>query len=150
MSASLRSVDRVAEDRIVGEGTRSFAIARDGRVVRQIKPTDLSLFQLGILFNVIHHEAPNYSLLKYQSFWFVSTVLYIVESLWGNQLDKKEADHPTPNEYLPLQQLGTWRSMPIIAPNPELVERVISKFFIKQMEEFSLVIFFTNFDLFFY
>ena len=135
--SSSGSLDRVAEDRILGEGKISFA--GNGRIVYQTMPTDLSLFELGILINVIHKEKPNYSLLKYQCYWFVYTVISVVEMLWIDELDKKKPGFLSPKEYLPLDHLGTWRRMPIIDLEVDLVHRVISKYHAKRKEEFSLV-----------
>ena len=91
MSASFRSDDRVAER----EGTRSFAIARNRRFVYQIMPTDLSLFELGILFNIIHHKAPNYSLFNYQNFWLVSVYCRIP---MGQSTEQTRAGPPNPQQ----------------------------------------------------
>jgi len=136
-NSSSGSFDRVAEDHILGEGTGSFA--KDCRIVYQTMPMDLSLFELGILINDIHDERPNYSLLKYQCYWFIYTVISLVEMLWIDKLNEKKANHLSPKEYLPQQQLGTWRNLPIIALDLQLVQRVVSKYQAKREEEFSLV-----------
>jgi hypothetical protein len=88
-----------------------FKKARDEyeHVFRQIMPNDeLSLFELGILVDVIDNHKPD-SLLQNQCYWFTSTIFNTVETLYGNQL----VDHPAPNDYLP-DLGGQWNKMLII------------------------------------
>ena len=125
----------VAEDLIKGEGSTGPALS----VCQVVPEKDLSLFELGILANVIHEEDPKYCLLSRQCYWFVGTMLLVVESMWGNKLCKEEAGCPSPREYLPNQQ-GKWRNLSVNAePTEADIERVKSRFMERREEEFSLV-----------
>jgi hypothetical protein len=86
--SSITSLDCIAEDRILGRGkfvTDDYQIGglreggkpiqEIGLVIRQLQPIDLSLYELGILVDVIHKEAPEYSLLRNQCYWFTNTSL---------------------------------------------------------------------------
>lgn len=44
-----------------------------GQVVREIVPQELSLFELGILADVVHSDCPSYNLLKNQCYWYLLT-----------------------------------------------------------------------------
>jgi len=148
MRSSTTSLDGVAEDRILGRGMLSNkAILRDlGQVVRQIRPIKLSLFELGILVDVVHNEDPEYSLLKSQCYWFLHIIFEVVVSLYGDSLNTVPHSM-TPVVYLP-NMAGRWRNLLIIAPKDEFINEVASKFFHRKEEEFSRVKF--HCFLFFY
>jgi hypothetical protein len=133
-SRSLGS-DRVAEDLIKGQG----GALGGGLSVSQLKPKKtLSLFELGILANVIHEEDPNYFLLSRQCYWFIATMFFVVDLVWGNTLNEEEAGHPSPNDYLP-KQFGKWNNMPINQNNNAVIQRVIARFWERRKVEFSSV-----------
>ena len=71
MHSSSMSFDSVAEDRILGRGMfvkdSNVGIHREiGLIVGQVVPVGLSLFELGIIVDVIHNEEPDYSIFKNQ------------------------------------------------------------------------------------
>ena len=94
----------LAEDRISGSGR--FAGGREiGKVVCQIAPVGLSLFELGILADVIHHDVPSYKLLQNQCYWFMLMVFEIVLRVYEILWILKAAQPPT-NICLILVQSG--------------------------------------------
>ena len=137
---SSASLNCVAEDHILGRGMR---VGEIGRVARQIKPTNLSLFELGILADVIHDEAPVYSLLQNQCYWFAGTLCDAVVLLYGDELCSPLTDGAQlgPSCYLP-KLAGRWKNMLIIEPKSDVLARVLVKFVQRQEEEFSKVSFF--------
>jgi hypothetical protein len=130
----------MAEDVIKGEAAHT--INGRGLSVSQIKPKGLSLFELGILANVIHEEDPSYSVFSHQCYWFMGTMFAVVELLWGNELSEEEPGRPTPNQYLP-KQLGKWKNMSV-NPNPDDSDmlKMAEKFKQRRDVEFSLVNFY--------
>ena len=81
LHSSSKSLTSVAEDRILGRGQfvtdgqaiegildAGEPIREIGRVVRQIKPQDLYFYELGLLVDVVHNEAPDYDLLERQCY----------------------------------------------------------------------------------
>jgi hypothetical protein len=125
-----------AEDRI--SGSAKFTIGQAfGLVVRQIEPIGLSLFELGILVDVIHDEAPYYKLLKNQCYWFSLVILEVVLMSYANSLDTQAGR--SPDEYLP-QQSGKWSNLLIAFPDKGLLERVKATFLDRRHREFSKVL----------
>ena len=141
MHSSSTSLDCRAEDRILGRGmfVRNSKIFRDiGHVVRQISPIeDLSLFELGILVDVIHNEAPVYSLLNNQCYWFVNAICDLVVIMYGDK--DRLSGIKGPSDYLP-NLAGRWKSMRIVAPHKESLKRMVIKFTERQDREFSEVL----------
>ena len=114
------------------------AILREiGQVVRQIQPINLSLFELGILADVVHNEDPDYSLLKSQCYWFLHLIFEVVILLYGDNLNTAP-DSVTPVDYLP-NLAGRWKNQLIIAPKDEILRKVATKFLERREEEFSRV-----------
>jgi len=140
IQSSTTSLDGVAEDRILGRGMLSNkAILRDvGQVVRQSLPIMLSLFELGILVDVVHNEDPDYSLLKSQCYWFLYLIFEVIILLYGDNLNTAASNRVTPVEYLP-NLAGRWKNQLIIAPKDEILRKVATKFLERREEEFSRV-----------
>jgi hypothetical protein len=127
----------VAEDRILGSG--SFAGDRAvGQIVRQITPVKLSLFELGILVDVIHNDAPSYNLFQNQCYWFMLMIFEVVLRVYDNTLDSQGGI--SPDEYLP-KLGGKWGGMLIVAPVEDVLERIERKFKERRDKEFSKVFF---------
>ena len=82
----------MAEDRILGRGMFGNENPNTGWeigcVIHQIKLINLSLFELGILADVIYNEALSYSLLQNQCYWFVNTICNIVHLLYGGDFQQ--------------------------------------------------------------
>jgi hypothetical protein len=132
-------LDGVAGDRILGRGMLSNkVILREiGQVVRQIRPIKLSLFELGILVDVVHNEDPDYSLLKSQGYWFLYLIFEVVILLYGDN-PNTAPDSMTPIDDLP-NLAGRWKNQLIIAPKDEMLRKVATKFLERREEEFSRV-----------
>jgi hypothetical protein len=134
----------VAEDLFLGSAR--FTEQREvGLVCREIAPVNLSLFELGILADVIHNEAPTYDLLKNQCYWFLLTVFEVVLRVYVNSLDSQEG--VPPDQYLP-KLSGTFAGCLIIAPIEDDLKRVENTFRERRKEEFDVVyilIIFNNF-----
>lgn len=134
LNSSSSSLSGIAADRILGRAMKDLEI---GQVILQIEPIDLSLFELGILVDVVHNEAPAYSVLQNQCYWFMSTIAEVVLSKYGNSLGE-EAQAPV--NYLP-KTAGTWRSLQVAAPKDDLLEKVGQRFSVRKEEEFKVVSF---------
>ena len=121
MHSSSTSFDSVAVDRILGRGMfLNDSILREiGKVVCQIQPVGLSLFELGILTNVIHNEEPHYSLLKSQCYWFMNTIFNVVRILYRDNLNETP-NMITPDDYLP-DSAGRFMDMLIVNPKDDLL-----------------------------
>lgn len=134
----------LAEDRISGSGR--FSGGRGiGQIVRQVLPVDLSLFELGILVDVIHNDAPEYNLLKTQCYWLTLMIFEVLLRTYSNTLDSQNG--VAPDQYLP-KLSGKWAGLLIVAPREEDLCRVEKKFREQRLAEFSKVnIYFTNFNL---
>jgi hypothetical protein len=134
----------LAEDRISGSG-RFAGNSSIGLIVRQILPVNLSLFELGILVDVIHNDAPSYSLLDAQCYWLTLMVFESVLRIYGNTLDTHRG--VAPDQYLP-KLSGKWAGFLIVAPKEDDLERVEKSFRAQRGAEFSRVSnCFTNFNL---
>ena len=151
LRSSATSLTSVAEDRILGRGkfvtdSQAFEgilvagepIREIGRVVRQIKPKDLSFYELGLIVDTVHEEAPDYHLLNNQCYWFVTTIIIIIVLLYGDTLNPVEPTRKSPNDYLP-NLAGRWKNMLIVAPEDEIIRRIVIKFMERREEAFSEV-----------
>ena len=148
LRSSTTSFDSVAEDRILGRGMfLNDGVSREiGLVVSQVLPIGLSLFELGILVDVIHNEDPHYSLLKSQCYWFLNTILEVVGILFQDNLQDAPNDLG-PTDYLP-NLAGHFMNLLIIEPNGDSLHEIAKKFIDRRDKEFSKVCVFTFFDSF--
>jgi hypothetical protein len=135
-SSTSLSSDGLAEDRISGSGRFSGNCGGMGQIIRQIAPIELSLFELGILVDVIHNEAPCYNLIHRQCFWFMLMIFEVVLRAYDNTLDTQSG--VAPDVYLP-KLSGKWAGFLIVAPEKEVLDRVEKKFREQRKEEFSKV-----------
>ena len=126
INSSATSFDRVAEDRILGRRL-------------EVKPLKLSLYELGILVDVVHNEAPNYCLLQNQCYWFMGMIFNVISLLYSQEL-RKDPETMTPAHYLP-NLCGRWKNLLIVAPKDEALRRVAIKFSERREELFSKVYF---------
>jgi hypothetical protein len=101
-------------------------------------PIDQSLFKLGILIDVIHNEAPTYSLLQCQCYWFVATIRYVVFLLYGDALESKKSGQRAPSAYLP-SLAGKWKNMQVPDPKDDVLRRIVVRYAERYEEEFSMV-----------
>jgi hypothetical protein len=140
-STSLANV-LVAEDRILGGGVfvkdspkGKIVGGEIGQVIDEILPINLSLFELGILVDVIHNEAPNYSLLT-QCYWFRTIIFNIILLLYRNGLE--DAAGLGPEDYL--ARLGNrWNGNLVSVVTEEELNRVEESFKDRKRVEFLKV-----------
>ena len=139
------SLTSVAEDRILGRGNfvtdgQGVALREIGQIVRQIWPNELHFYELGLLVDVVHKEAPEYHVLKQQCYWFITTICIVIVLLYGDKLDPEKPTAKSPKDYLP-NLSGWWKNMLIVAPEDELIRRIATKFMERRNEAFSEVSF---------
>jgi hypothetical protein len=143
INSSASSFDRDAEDRVLGRDM----LKQIGQVVTQIKPHHkLSLFEIGILADVIHRDKLNYSLLQYQCYWLVETMCQIIVLIYGNDLKSKSAtknalDPLPPSQYLPNLSCR-WNSLLISTPKDDALKRIGDEYVKRRDEEFLKVDFY--------
>ena len=90
--SSTMSLNIAADNHILGRGM--FETQEIGKCINKVRPLDLSLFKLGILVNVIHQEAPTYSVLNNQCYWFVGIIIEIIVLLYGDGLKAVSSEFP--------------------------------------------------------
>ena len=105
-------------------------------VVCQIVPVNLSLFELGILVDTIHNDAPDYKLFKNQCYWFMLMIFKLVLRLYNNALDSQSGK--APDDYLP-KLSRKWAGLLIVTPVKEILDKIEKIFRERQDEEFSKV-----------
>jgi hypothetical protein len=142
MHSSSMSFDSVAEDRILGRGMfvkdSNVGIHREiGLIVGQVVPVGLSLFELGIIVDVIHNEEPDYSIFKNQCYWFLNTIFKVVGILHQDNLDETP-NNLIPSDYLP-NLAGRCMNVLIIDPKDDLLHKIANRFLERRNKEFSKV-----------
>jgi hypothetical protein len=148
LHSSAGSLMSVAEDRILGRGLfvtdgqggqkGGVPLREIGQIVRQIWPNGLSFYELGLLVDVVHKEAPDYHVLKEQCYWFVTTICIIIVLLYGDKLNPEKPTAKPPKDYLP-NMAGRWKNVLVVAPEDELIRRITIKFMERRHEAFSEV-----------
>jgi hypothetical protein len=140
--SSITSFESVAEDRILGRGM----FVKDGKggihcemgLVRQIRPVGLSLFKLGIIIDVIHNEEPDHSLFENQGYWFLNTILVVVEFLFNDNLNETPHSNVAPDDYLP-NLSGRCMKTLIINLKDDLLHKIVNRYLERRNKEFSKV-----------
>ena len=114
---------RQADDRFLGSKNLEH-YAKACHNVRQIRPLDLSLFDLVVLADTVHKHDPIYSVFKSQCFWFASSICDVVIKEYtcttvNSQRDNLLTPPPgrddiclPPNDYLP-NLAGTWMGIAV-------------------------------------
>jgi len=117
--------------------------------LRQIIPDSLSFFDLVILAETVHREAPLYSIMKKQSFWYSQAIcdvvlkVYNCDHIGGEQsVSRDDMDVPS-NTYLPGLE-GRWRGFMISKVEEAVSSVLVSKFRISRQEQLDQVSFFFN------
>lgn len=146
-SKSVSSTHRMAEDLIFNEAhylsKAEVDASQVGLVVSELEPKCLSLFELGILADVVHNFQPEYHLLRGQCYWFIYSILTVVEELHGNHLQ----DVPNgPRHYLP-DLSGRWNGLLISRAGEKDLQEIASRYIKRREEEFAKVNF-TKFEVF--
>lgn len=121
-----------------------------GRIIRQLQPDALSLFDLIILANTVHDHDPLYSLLKRQCYWFANVIYLVVSSTYNCRHDviqagDDEQDHiriPL-NTYLP-DKAGRWMGVLVSKVSETVIPVMKEKFEACRAKELTKVFFFKD------
>lgn len=106
------------------------------RIMRQLKPENLSFFELIILANTVHDYAPLYSLFRRQCFWFSNTIYDVIEKSYKCEIAQDEAYESgeldsdiriPPDVYLP-SLAGRWKGILVTKVSEKVVLDVREKF----------------------
>jgi hypothetical protein len=128
-----------AEDRIMGEGMviNNSSFPRLGKPVCETQTYNLCLFELGILADVVHCEAPNYKILANQCYWFANTIYNVVRTLFQAGVEQSNTERVN---FLP-PLAGHWKNFMIVGTDLKMIEGVIEKILQRREAEFSKVSF---------
>jgi len=120
-----------ADDRFIG--AQNFELyAQSNHNMRQLRPSQLSLFDLAVLANCVHNSDPNYSKFNHQCFWFSSIICDVVAKEYDCSTVSSDAnstdDISVPrNNYLPDFE-GRWMTFLISNVEKRELEDMASKF----------------------
>ena len=97
LSDSLDNGEKMdAFNQIFGDATILLPWYSTGRSSCQIKPHNLTLFQLLLLANVVHEISPQYSNVEKNCYWYANVIVNAVISIFGvHDNDPKADDNPT-------------------------------------------------------
>jgi hypothetical protein len=128
ISESMEKNDRPeALDRFFGEAfVGRYA---DWKCVRQIKPQGLKFFDFVVLAHVVHMEAPTYTALKDNCYWYVTTVIDAVVAHCGVRpsTSREDARRETRYSFDP-DLTGRWNGLKITASDPSQISVIVSKY----------------------
>jgi hypothetical protein len=119
-----------AEDRLRGD---SFVKRyQKWTCVRQIRPRNLKLFDLILLAHATHMEAPFYTPLKDNCYWYVATIFDAIVAMF----DTDNLDSLTDPEDIGLKGRyvfepkgsGRWKGLKVTISNPDQVTSIISRY----------------------
>jgi hypothetical protein len=130
LSESLNKGDHLKPlDRFLGEFYVSQERYASARCVRQLKPRGLKLFQLIILAHVVSMEGSDYTRLKNNCYWYVTTVFDAIVAYFGVDPSRTPEDVQREIRYpVALDAHGRWHGVKLTASDPKEVSVVISKF----------------------
>jgi hypothetical protein len=152
VSDSLYKADKTdAYDRILGEDYIQKPRYGCGQNARQIKPFDLSFYELVVLAQVVHELAPHYSTFDKNCFWFGNMILDAIIEISGT--DNPQSTSPASedddriNKFRPIDPFysdisGRWMGWKITHTKKEDLQQVIHDFKIKWDAEINEVNFF--------
>jgi hypothetical protein len=135
-----------ADDRFIGFRNSDLYL-KASRNLRQISPEGFSLFDLAVLADVVHEQAPLYTLLHEQCFWFSMLICDIIESEYSCKTVSSAEHGSFPNNYLPNLE-GKWNGITINSSEPaDVIRTAASKFQIQLKEETEEVSFTFNLNM---
>ena len=116
-----------ALDRILGE---AFVARFDNwKCVRQFKPRGLKFFDFIFLAHTVHLEAPTYTALKDNCYWYVTTVLDAIEAHCGVVPPTSHEDTRRQTRYSFDPELtGRWNGLKITTSDASQISVIISKY----------------------
>jgi hypothetical protein len=107
-----------------------------GQIIQQLKPHNLTFFQLITLAETVHNHDSLYTLFRQQCYWYANTIYCVIEqSHTFSERVLHEPENPKyqssdlcipPNIYLP--SAGRWRGLLVTAVSQDIVEVVRKKF----------------------
>jgi hypothetical protein len=139
----------LAVDRILGQSYVSSRNYGSSRNLRNLKPRDLTFFELLFLAHIVHEREPQYSRLQKNCYWYANTIFETVAHLFG--IDSSISDYDTDLEvqYSPVDPLqppmdqpelcGRWSSLKTVATKPEEITDIISTYKKSYREEHAKV-----------
>ena len=93
LSNSLNKGEKMdAFNQILGDAAILLPWYSTGRSLCQIKPHNLTLFQLLLLANVVHEISPQYSNVEKNCYWYANVIVDAVISMFGVHNDDPKAD----------------------------------------------------------
>jgi hypothetical protein len=117
------ALDRILGDAFVGRYA-------DWKCVRQIKPRNLKFFDFVFLAHVVHMEAPTYTALKDNCYWYVTTVIDAVVAYFGvepSTTSREDTMRETRYSFDP-DLTGRWNGLKITASDPSQISVIVSKY----------------------
>jgi hypothetical protein len=130
-----------AFDRVLGEEYIERPMYGCGQNARQIKPMNLSFFELIVLAKVVHDFAQNYSIFERNCFWFSNMMMDAIIAIFGHEDNDRE------NNFVPIDIHHSdisrrWKGMKVTHTKPEELQTVIHDFKVRINTELSTVNFF--------
>lgn len=153
MRAMHRSLEVLSGSRRAGD---QFVVGRlpaqdygGGRIMRQLKPIDLTFFQLIILAQTVHDHDPLYTLFKRQCYWYANTIYDAIQQSYRCEIglgdpeaqtnESHESDLRIPLDlYLP-PSAGRWKGVLVMAVSHDVVKDVKKKFETSLLESLAQV-----------
>jgi len=134
---------RATDQFLIGHGSKE-SHGR-GRIIRQLEPQGLSLFDLIILAKVVHDEDPIYSLLHRQCYWFSNVIFQVIKRNFPCKVIESEGSDEIywsvripPNQYLP-DEAGRWRGLRISKITETITQIMTEKFNACRVEDLRKV-----------
>jgi hypothetical protein len=125
---------KVAGDQFV-MGQHPSQLYGGGQIMRQLRPDNLTFFQLITLAETVHNYDPLYTLFKRQCYWYANTIYRVIEQThtFSERMSHEPEDPESsdlripPDIYLP-PSAGRWRGLLVMAVSQVLVMEVRKKF----------------------
>ena len=125
---------RAGDQFVIGRPSQLYG---GGQIMRQLKPHNLTFFQLITLAETVHNHDPLYTLFRRQCYWYANTIYRVIEqSHTFSERVSHEPENPEyqssdlripPDIYLP-PSAGRWRGLLVTAVSQDVVEVVRKKF----------------------
>lgn len=112
----------------------------DGKNIRQIQPTHLTLFDLALVAHIVHEHSPLYSAFKNQCYWFVCLVCEVILSIDPCRAEDQLSKETTlePEDYLP-DLAGQWHGLLVCDVEKAIVAVLVHELWIRKEEYMAQV-----------
>ena len=99
------------------------------RCVRQLKSKNLKLFELVLLAHVVHMEAPTYTCLKHNCYWYITTFFDAIVVCWGPDPSTTPGDLRKETKFdANLDAPGRGNGLKITTSNAQEISIILSKY----------------------